>query len=286
MILSSLTYPHQMFCTVSAVVSITFFISQGWLEFGIFGRLSKQVWCAPRIDDGDGDSDEEVEALKRAQQEESRRREQADARRSFQQATRSVERVMNYRASNMGSGRGTLSHVRPLAPTTTIQQAHHNTPQSHNHSVSSTTSASTIMSSSSGHVPATGTTNPMLPKPVAATLLGINNSNDAGNASDVIPGQPVVIKRRRHSVHYNGGASASSPSSRVHSVDAPGRSQASLASLAEEDTFSTNSSAHTDRSPPRWSGRTALSIGPDFEAELAARSSVAKRKDGGTMDMI
>jgi Mg2+ and Co2+ transporter CorA len=104
-------------CAGTAVLSIAFFVYQGWVDIGCMGRMSRCLDCTSKIDDSLLDGDEQVEGFARAKEEEQRRRDEADARRSFQSATRNVERVMNLRASNVGamSSRPTFSAVGSVA---------------------------------------------------------------------------------------------------------------------------------------------------------------------------
>jgi Mg2+ and Co2+ transporter CorA len=104
-------------CAGTAVASFAFFVYQGWVDIGFVGRMIRCLDCTSKIDDSLLDEDEQAEAFARAKEEEQRRRDEADARRSFQAATRNVERVMNIRASNAGviSARPTFSAVGGVA---------------------------------------------------------------------------------------------------------------------------------------------------------------------------
>lgn len=103
---------HYNNITGSAMVSVAFFVTQGWLDISFLGRMVSCFGCSSRIDDSLVDEDEQAAALTRAKEEEERRQEEAEARRSFQSATRNVERINNFRASNMGVGmRPTFSNM-------------------------------------------------------------------------------------------------------------------------------------------------------------------------------
>lgn len=123
-----------MYVVGSALLSITFFVYQGWLEIAFLGKILKCLDCTSKIDDSLLTADEQAAALTRAKEEEQRRQEEADARRSFQSATRNVERVMNIRASTGAAIRPTFSAMgaapplRSNEPTTNPLQSHASSP--------------------------------------------------------------------------------------------------------------------------------------------------------------
>lgn len=158
------------FLSGCAFASIVFFVYQGWFEIGLLNKLMRAFDYSAKIDDSLLDADEQSAALNRAKEEEERRQEEADARRSFQSATRNVERVMNIRASNVGAG---LSR-----PTFSVAGGNGN----------------------SG-----GIMNPMVPSANSSnqsnsTLLSA--SSPSSSSSPPPPGT-IVIKRRRMSVMTN-----------------------------------------------------------------------------------
>ncbi len=89
------------------MITLWFFIKEGWIEFGIFGKLFQYIHSSTGIfHDLQKDASNGAEAERKAMEEEARRKEEADFRRS----------VINYRVTRndgLGPTRNSIQYSLP-----------------------------------------------------------------------------------------------------------------------------------------------------------------------------